>query len=157
MVQLFDNQIQNCENISSHNVICTLPEHRGVRYTRLPINALLDVVRNDGYSTMQQHIAKSELTRREFVEPQDLPFDIDISLHSVNRLSTKHMHRYLNNCDGQGIVHWLQEKVIECLRSLGTGKTVKQLDGVSAEHSGMTFTFKQHSKVWNRLVLVTVT
>ncbi|MGI2115551.1 hypothetical protein ACRN9G_18390 [Shewanella frigidimarina] len=152
MTLLYDNQI-SAGDLSSHNVLCSFPEFDGERYTRLPINSLLRL-KNKGIS-IQQRLAEIELARREFVGA-DLPYEIDISHHAIDRLSTRYMHKYLNDNDGQGIVCWLKEKVFTCLNENGANKSLNAMDNCSVSYEGMQFMFKSHAKLSGRLVLVTV-
>ena len=154
MTLLYDNQMPRGELSCSHNVLCSYPEFDGERYTRLPINSLL-ILKKRGH-TIQKKLADIELTRREFVDKAELPYEIEISHHAVDRLSTRHMHKYLNENEGQGIVCWLKEKVIMCLTECGTYKTLSAMDNCSVAFEGMQFMFKSHAKLNGRLVLVTV-
>lgn len=156
MTIIYDDQIKAEDVETTHNVLCSHPLHDGIRYTRLPIGTLLDFTSNKTrYTEIQSHLAKLELSRRQFVDNPNCDFEISVSQHSIDRLSTLHMHRYLNDMKGEGIVCWLKGQVIGCLEELGIQK-VTQLDGTSILHNGMKFTFVQHSKLPGRLVLSTI-
>lgn len=154
---VYDNQITVEGASSTHNVLCSHHSYDGIRYTRLPISLLLDFASNKTkYSAVQSRLGINELARRQFVDCTRSNFEVEVSHHAVDRLSTHHMHRYLsNNFEGQGIVCWLKEQVIDCLDNLGI-TDIKKIDGMVITHNGMPMKFVQHSKIPDRLVLATL-
>ncbi|WP_076414937.1 hypothetical protein [Shewanella sp. UCD-KL12] len=157
MTIVYDNQITVEEASSTHDVLCSDQSFDGIRYTRLPISLLLDFVSNQKkYSAIQYHLGKLELARRDFVDCSRKSFEVEVSHHAIDRLSTVHLHRYLgNNLEGQGIVCWLKQQVIECLDVLDIND-IEKINGMTISHNGMRMKFVQHSKIVDRLVLSTL-
>lgn len=87
--------------MNTHGLICDFGRHKGMLYTRIPVQYLKWMVQS-GHSKAE--IAKAELSRRGTVTP-----DLDISGHAIDSASLR-LRRYWHETalsPDEGLHHWL--------------------------------------------------
>lgn len=94
--------------MNTHNVQCDFGKHKGMLYTRMPVNYLKWMVQ---CQHSRSEIAKAELDRRGTVTP-----DLDISGHAIDRASLK-LRKTWHESRGkdEGIHAWLVRICTEAL------------------------------------------
>lgn len=154
MNTVLDTQINNPKDVSSHNVLCTNPQYRGQRYTRLRSRHLRTLGADPQASNVQKVLAQTELERRSHIDSKVLGKKYEITLHSLDRLSTLYLHKFMAEFDGvEGISSWCNRLVKEALtqhpKCLGLAE-------FSLRYEGIQFSFRQSDYQADTLVLTTI-
>lgn len=152
---ILDSQIQQTQkNCSTHNVMCTFSSYSGKRYTRLRARDLKFIMGHSKANVIQKELAASELTRRNFIDSEVFGVTFDITLHALDRLSTIHLHKFINEFDGEhGISSWCNRLVKE---ALSNNPESLKLSEFTLKHEGINFTFRTNDYAENSLVLTTI-
>ncbi|GIU40949.1 hypothetical protein TUM3794_20130 [Shewanella colwelliana] len=158
MKQILDCHIQNEPGVNSHNVVCTHPHFTGKLYTRLRSKDLKRLAKTDGVHGV---FAEIELNRRGYIDSriEGTKYSIEISLHAIDRLSMYHMHKFVNQYDGEtGISSWCNQLVKEAFSQYKPEQIQKlcALESFKIQYQGVVFLFKPHEYRENVLVLTTV-
>lgn len=152
---MLDTDLTTCKTLTpedTHHVICSLPDFYGQRYTRLRSDQLQQIA-NDA-SGVQVELAAMELKRRNFYERVIEDLQIDITLHAIDSLSIRHMHRYLSRNEGEGISEWCFKRLKEAYYAGQRPNTER--DTFSLSIDGMTFVLNRHYKYPRKWVLATI-
>jgi hypothetical protein len=109
--------------MDTHNLIVDFGKHKGIPWTRVPVDYLFWLVNQDGENPRKE-LAKAELERRGTKPPS-----MDISGHAVDRASMQLWKDYFRERQaGEGLYRWLQRKAEHALEH-GERRGGKIIDG----------------------------
>lgn len=119
---------------------CYFGPYKGVAWNDLPIQYLKDLVKNEAKGTLPYLMAQKQLANRDVVSD-----DIKITLHVINRFSSRFFEEYLNNRldgrhDPEGIVSYVSRKASEAWKSYGK-RTSYSSDSIEVQYDNKRWVF----------------